>query len=241
MISSCARSCAPSLAMARLTCVFAVKGLIWSCSAISSLVRPPATMTITSRSRSVNSVSRSSARSAISVVSLRNRVLRPRVATGDSRASPRAITRMASWRSSALDPLAEKTTGAGSQRREDVLVDLERREHQHADGRQGLVGGDQPGGGQSVHVGHPHVHEYDVRFHLTRQCHHFLAVRGLPHHLQVGRGVHEYAKARAYEGLVIGQRHPDRPARSAVRGGTAGAASAGRTAGTRTPLCGSAR
>jgi hypothetical protein len=80
-----------------------------------------------------------------------------------------------------------------------ALVDLERREHEHPYGGEGLVGGDLTGGGQSVHVGHPYVHQHDVRLRVVGQRHDLLAVRGLADHLEIGGGVHEHTEARAYE------------------------------------------
>ena len=57
MTTSCARSRAPTLVMARLTWVRTVAWLTKSCRAISSLARPLATRAVTSRSRSVRAVS----------------------------------------------------------------------------------------------------------------------------------------------------------------------------------------
>src|SRR2546430_7151146 len=52
------------------------------------------------------------------------------------------------------------------------------------------VGGDPPGGLQPVHLGHPHVHENDVRQQLHAEPHALAAVACLAHALDALHGSH---------------------------------------------------
>jgi hypothetical protein len=70
--------------------------------------------------------------------------------------------------------LEREAARAGGQRAVEVVVVLERREHEHA--RSLRIAPDQRGGGgDAVHVGHPHIHDVDVRVraggHLQRLPH----------------------------------------------------------------------
>src|SRR6266542_599432 len=96
--TSCARSRAPSLVIARLMWVLAVAGLITRCSAISSLLMPYAASPATSRSRSVSWASASALTWRFGARST-SRATSRRVRPGDSSASPPATTRMpcSSW------------------------------------------------------------------------------------------------------------------------------------------------
>src|SRR2546423_1682971 len=94
MTTSCARSRAPSFAIAWLTWVRAVAGLRNSLAPISSLLSPCPTRARTSRSRWVSTASRSSA-TRVAIRSAVNWAIRRRVIRGASNASPAATTRMA--------------------------------------------------------------------------------------------------------------------------------------------------
>src|SRR4051794_7310011 len=142
--------------MARLTWVLAVSGETNSSTAISSLDIPVATRATTSRSRGVSADSASGdGNPPVTSGWARNRVMRPRVARGDSRASPAATVRIPASSSSGSTPFAEEPARARPQRREDVLVNLEGGQDQHLHPVQVLVGADRPGRLQSVEVGHP--------------------------------------------------------------------------------------
>ena len=58
--------------------------------------------------------------------------------------------------------LDEEPAGAGAQRLVHVLVELERREHEHPDAFQLSVLGDLSRRGEPVDVGHADVHQHDV-------------------------------------------------------------------------------
>ena len=84
------------------------------------------------------------------------------VALGDSSASPRGDDADRVEQVGRLDALAEEAAGPAAQGLEDVLVGLEGGQDQHPYAGEVVVGGDGPGGGEAVHVGHADVHQDDV-------------------------------------------------------------------------------
>ena len=73
--------------------------------------------------------------------------------------------------------LEQKTRGAGAQGSEDVLVEVERGEHDGPGRQPGR--GDEPGGGDAVHARHPNVHECHVRAVLPDRRDRLLSVASL--------------------------------------------------------------
>ena len=82
-------------------------------------------------------------------------------------------------------------------------------------------GKDRAGGGNAVHLGHPHVHEDEVRRQLCRGLDRCPAVRDLADHLEVRLRAQHHAEPAADQGLVVGDQHPDHGVRHAVNGSEA--------------------
>ena len=142
-------------------CALTVATLRWSCSAISALELPRPTAIATSRSRSVkhghererrlrSPVRASSVTWRISCVRDRRRQHRLAgldLADGGDDLGGRRV-------------LEQESVGAGRQRAHDVLVGVERR--QHDDLRRIGERGDRGGRGDAVHHRHAQVHQHDV-------------------------------------------------------------------------------
>src|ERR1017187_4610124 len=79
----------------------------------------------------------------------------------------------------------------------------------HLDPGQVVVGADAPGGLQTVHSGHPDVHQHDVGARTAGQVHRLGAVDRLADHLKVIGGVDQHVEPGPDQGLVIGQQDPD--------------------------------
>jgi len=90
------------------------------------------------------------------------------------------------------DVLEQEPAGSGTQRRVDVLVEVERGEHQDPCREPG--GDDLPGGLQAVHDRHPHVHQHDIGMQRPGHRHGLRAVAGLADHLDVGLGLQRHAE-----------------------------------------------
>src|SRR3954468_203764 len=137
----------PSFIRMRVTWVFTVVSPTNSSPAISAFERPRAMSRNTSSSRGVSSaIAGGGSRRAGDVRA--NSWMSRRVADGARRASPRATRRLpAAGRRGGGDEadavgelvggdvLEEEPAGARAQRVVDVLVEVERREHEHADRR----------------------------------------------------------------------------------------------------------
>src|SRR5918998_1247568 len=108
------------------------------------------------------------------------------------------------------------TAGSGREAVVDVLVALERREHDYARSRQLLVGGDAPGGLDTVHHRHANVHEHDVGPLVAHDVEGLDAGGGLPHHREVGFGVDQRAQPAAHQILVVHQHDGGRAGRVVV-------------------------
>jgi len=89
----------------------------------------------------------------------------------------------------------------------DVLVEVERREHEHP-GRILLLE-QEAGRGDPVQLRHPYVHQDDIRLQLARQRHGLLAVSSLADDVDLRIGAQDHAEARADEPLVVGQEDRD--------------------------------
>jgi hypothetical protein len=134
------------------------------------------------------------------------------------------------------DVLEQEAAGPGGQRRVDVLVQVERGEDD--DPHFGLLpvsplrGQDPPGRLEPVHLGHPDIHQHDVRPVLQRGRDRLPAVRGLGHHRDA-RGAQDQPEAAPDQRLVIRDDHPRR--RIAGRAVRAHTDSSGMMARTRQP------
>jgi hypothetical protein len=124
--------------------------------------------------------------------------------------------------------LEQEAARAGSQRLVDVLVEVERREHQHPHGRVAAELGHPPRRLDPVELRHADVHQDDVRLELAGELHRLGAVGRLADHVEVVLGVEDHPEAGADEGLVVG----DEDARHAL---TLSRSSSGRRARTRNP------
>src|SRR6266536_219529 len=194
MTTSCARSRAPSLVMARLMCVLAVSGLTTSLSAISSLDSPAATSETTSRSRSVRAVKEGWA--------VRRGEAAPCCGMPESTAP--AVSRGCREVNAAMTERV--TLGKAANRREHVLVIAERGEHDDMDGREFRVHCDAAGGRDTIHVGHAQIHQHHVWALLACKGDGSTAVRSLADDSDVG-GVKQQTEPCADEGLIVGEQH----------------------------------
>ena len=130
-------------------------------SAISSLDRPCATSATTSRSRLVRlSIPAAAIASGGRAT---NSLIRRRVTAGDSRASPRVMTRSACGGFGWLGVFQQEPARPGPQGAEDVLVEPVVGEDHHAHSVEPLVRDDLPGGLEAVKHRHLNVHQGDVR------------------------------------------------------------------------------
>src|SRR3954454_3495365 len=104
--------------------------------------------------------------------------------------------------------LEEEAAGAGAQGLVDVLVQVERGEHQHARGVLARrVVHDLARGFEPVQPRHADVHQRHVRPQLADHLHGLLPVLGLAHDLDLGLGLQDHLEAGAHERLVISDQH----------------------------------
>src|ERR687894_390514 len=180
------RSRSPSLRRMEPTWLLTVASVTTSRAAISVFERPWATSTSTSRSRGVSSASTASGGAIGSVRAAKSSISR-RVIDGDSSASPSCTTRIAS------------TSGARSQRAEDVFVEVECREHEHSGRRLDCAARQLRCRLDSIHVGHADVHQDDVGSQLAHAVDRLPAVGSLADDLEPGLRVEEQPEAGAHE------------------------------------------
>jgi len=105
------------------------------------------------------------------------------------------------------DVLEQESARAGMQRVEDVLVEVEGGQHEHAWRMRALH--DPPCGLEPVDGRHPDVHEDDVGPGATRGVDGLGAISGLGDHVQVWFGLENHPKAGAHERLVVGDQDAD--------------------------------
>ena len=108
-----------------------------------------------------------------------------------------------------LRVLDEEAGGASSQRVEDVLVELERREDQHLDVSQLRIVGDRPGRLQAIDTRHADVHQHDVGTLPAHELQRRRAVAGLADDLDIVLDVEQHPKPGAHELLVVGDDDAD--------------------------------
>ena len=113
--------------------------------------------------------------------------------------------------------LEEEAPGAGADRLEGVLIEVEGRQHQ--DPGSGGPRRDPAGRLDAVHPRHAHVHEDDVGLHAGDQFDGRPAVLGLADHLHLLAGLQQHAESEPVHLLVVDQDDPDGHAPSRVRTG----------------------
>ena len=199
----------------RLTWVFAVSGLITSRPAISALREAlgdqadDLALALGQRGE-LGRWLRGSRRAANSAISRR-------VTVGASSASPAATSRMACRRSAGASILEQEAARPRAQRTVDVLVEVERREHEHAVAPASwVVGTDQMRGLETVEHRHADVHQDDVREDPAREIDGLAPVGCLGDDLQLVLGVDQRGEPAAYRGLVVGDEDADHRAAAAV-------------------------
>ena len=175
----------------RLTWVLAVASPMYMAAAISRLLRPWASSSSASRSRSVRSSgSAADDRSGLGLPgelldqSSGDRRRKERVALCDDADGGDEVFRRR--------VLQEVPAGAGAHRGVHVLVEVERGEHEHL-GVAVVARGDETRGFDAVHDGHPDVHQHDVGTGPLAQLHPEATVLGVTDDVDVGLGIEDHA------------------------------------------------
>jgi hypothetical protein len=112
--------------------------------------------------------------------------------------------------------LEQETAGAGAQRGERVLVQVEGGEDEDP-GSFGRLA-DLAGRGHAVHSRHPHIHDHHVGRDLARQPDGGGPVGCLADHGEVGLAAEHHGEAGPDQVLVVDEQHPDRHAAPRDRG-----------------------
>src|SRR5690606_27748040 len=99
--------------------------------------------------------------------------------------------------------LEQESAGPGPQRLVHVLVEVERRHHEHLDGVGHSGAGEFAGGFDAVEHRHPHVHDHHVRFEPPGEVDGGAAVAALADHFEVGLGVDDGGESGTDERLVV--------------------------------------
>src|SRR3954452_7523462 len=213
------RFLAPSLFMRLARWVLTVLRLMWSSLAISALVRPRATVTMTSSSRVVRgsigwrsgSLVRRSAKAAS----------RRTVTLGAISASPLAAAWTAWLSSSGPASLSRKPRAPRLERAVHVLVEVERGDDHHRERIFDARPGQRAGRAQPVKLGHPDVQQAHIGLQLPGQRYRLPTVARLGHDLDVGLSIQDHAQPGADELLVVGDEHADGHRAGRARGSTA--------------------
>src|SRR4051794_21306172 len=103
----------------------------------------------------------------------------------------------------------------------DVLVGVERRDHDDGDRVLDTGAGEQPGGLDAVQLRHADVEQADVRAQLTAEGDGLASVGGLGDHLDGGLGGEDRGQAGPDDALVVRDQHADRHGALLARGRTA--------------------
>ena len=111
--------------------------------------------------------------------------------------------------------LEQEAAGAGPDRVVDVVVEVEGCEHE--DLRAGIAAEQVARGLEPVELGHPDVHQHEVRRELARALQRLAPVGGLADHLEVGLRVEDHPQAAAHERLIVGDQDPDGLAHACIR------------------------
>jgi hypothetical protein len=105
--------------------------------------------------------------------------------------------------------LEQEPAGARAQRLVDVLVEVERGEHEHARGHVAAQRGHLARRLDAVELGHADVHQHDVGRQATRLLDRRVAVGRLADDVDVLLGVEDHAEAGAHQRLVVGDQDAD--------------------------------
>ena len=113
-----------------------------------------------------------------------------------------------------LGVLEQESGCAGVDGRHHVLVQVERRQDDHAGLARRVSGGrfqraDAAGRFQSVHAGHAHVHQHHIGVQRFGQRHRLGAIARLPDHLYVRLGSDHHCESRSHQFLIVGDDHPN--------------------------------
>ena len=113
-----------------------------------------------------------------------------------------------------LGVLEQESGCAGVDSRHHVLVQVERRQDDHAGLARCVSGGrfqraDAAGRFQSVHAGHAHVHQHHIGVQRFGQRHRLGAIARLPDHLYVRLGSDHHCESRSHQFLIVGDDHPN--------------------------------
>lgn len=193
------------LASRRETWALTVGTLMCSSRAMSAFTAPAPTARATSRSRGVRLASRFARPFAARRLPLVACDQRCQPAGDPRREHPVARVDeldgahdLGWWR-----VLEEEPSGPRAQRPRDVLVGVERREHDDP-WRTGLCA-QRVGRGDAVELGHPDVHQHDVRPVPVDGGEHPAAVRGLADHLDLLGTREDHAQSRDAEPETVGR------------------------------------
>ena len=105
--------------------------------------------------------------------------------------------------------LEQEPARPGAQGTQDVVAHLERRQHDHF-GRV-VVRAQQLGGRETVHAGHPDVHQDDVGLVLGDRRRDLVAVGGLADDRDLLDPAEHHRQPRADERVVVDDQHADHP------------------------------
>ncbi len=103
--------------------------------------------------------------------------------------------------------LDQEAAGPGAQRAVNVVIVVERGEHEHARAR--IVGGDQLGCLDAVHARHADVHHHHIGVGVPDQLDRIGSGSGFAGHVDAGCLLDQHAQARTDQRLVVGQDDPD--------------------------------
>ena len=190
------------------TWFFAVRGLMPSASAISAFSMARAIRRSTSRSRGDSSSIRPGSGSS-STPPRRTRPSTTSAARGESHATPFAAARTASTTAVDRRVLGQEATRAGLDHGGHVGVVGD--DGQRDDARRRMAVQDLASGLGPFEVGHPDVHQDDVRLQLIRESHAHPAARRLRNDLDVGLGSQQRCEPGAKQIVIVDHEHADRP------------------------------
>lgn len=226
--------------MMRETCVLTVPISTNSASAISALLRPAARAVSTSLSRAVRSTT---AAATLAGRRRANSWITRRVTAGETRPSPEAAAggRRTHRRGepAGVGVLEQEPRRAVLQGAEDVLVEVEGRDHHDRDGVLDAGAGQPRGRRKAVAARHPNVHQHDIGTRRSRPFHGLATVGCLGHDPDVALRLEEATQGAADGGLVVGEEHADHDVFSVTSEASAPARLGSSNATTQSP-CGSA-
>ena len=103
--------------------------------------------------------------------------------------------------------LEKESRGSGPKGVVDVLIEVERGQHEHPRGAESVVPGDSGSGCNPVELGHPNVHQDDIRSGGERLVDGFGSSRGFANNFETIFGADECAKAATDQFLIVDKKH----------------------------------